>query len=136
MSKKINILLIEDDLVDQKIFARVLLESTLRYNLQIMDEADGMLSEGGVKNLASFDIIYLDYKFPTGVSSTMVHLLKKHWEFKTPVVLLTGTDSEILKSNIESYDNVYYRMKCEETYREIPSFISKLFMESSGVSSS
>ena len=123
---KTKILLIDDDLVDQKVFVRTLEESSLDYELQILDEPESILTADSVEHYSSFDVVFLDYNFPSGVSSSLVHLLKKHWNFKKPIVLITGSKSEILKDNVEAYENVFYKHKCEESYKSLTSLITSL----------
>ena len=72
----IDILLIEDDLVDQKAFERMVSSNNLPYNYQIVDSV--AKTKQVLKN-NKYDIIVSDYMLPDGKS--FENLLKSAFSF-------------------------------------------------------
>ena len=81
-----RVLLIEDDLVDQMAFKRVIKERSLPFDYQIaasLDEARRLI------DTEQFDIILCDYLLGDGIGTEMLG-----WQLDAPVILLTGSGSE------------------------------------------
>jgi|GEM_PF-2936271 len=121
--QKIKVLLIEDETLDQKMVERALSRSSVNFDLTILAEPEHFFSKGKFSGTIPHDVIILDYNFPQSVSSNLLHLLKKFWCTDIPIIVLTGTDSQTLKSNVEAYNNVFYKLKEERTYETLATFI-------------
>jgi CheY-like chemotaxis protein len=84
--KRIRILCVEDDTVDQMAVKRLVKTGGLPYDIVVagtLSEASGLLEKN------SYDLVLLDYTLPDG---TGLELLKKIKE--TPSIFITGSGNE------------------------------------------
>lgn len=85
-TKNIRVLLVEDDIVDQMAFKRMVIESALCYDFIIADcvsQAKTILS-GSV-----FDVIITDYMLPDGSAFDIIGI-----KMDTPIIFVTGAGDE------------------------------------------
>ncbi len=121
-----QILIIEDDFIDKEIICRSLNTINLKYKVSHFDSIKLAESYDWIRGSTKFDLIFLDYNFPTGVSSNFLHIQKTILNTKIPIIILTGNESEILKKNFSKYENVVYLIKTEDNYNKIPSLVTEL----------
>lgn len=122
----VNILVIEDNSMDQEMIKRILDACDLQYKLTIVGDSQLIPLESDRKQVETYDLIILDYNFPEGVSSNLLHLLKTDWNIACPIIVFTGLQYDILKKNVESYNKVFYRHKDDSPMEKLPSFINEL----------
>ncbi len=84
--KRIKLLLIEDDLIDQRAFTRFIQADKHPYDYVIADSIEKAKKILGAER---FDIVISDYQLPDGVSMEILGL-----GMETPIVITTGTGSE------------------------------------------
>ncbi len=88
-SKKLEILLIDDDAADRKLVRRMLTENPF-FESKITEAID-IKSAVAVLGKRTFDCILLDHQLPDGISYDVLDTLRKKMRIKIPVVVVTGT---------------------------------------------
>lgn len=109
----IEILLIEDNLGDNRLTTEVFKEAEIPNNIQIvtngLDAIEYINQENKFKNATRPDIILLDLNIPKKDGREILAEMKKDPRFKCiPIIILTTSKSELdIKKTYENYANAY-----------------------------
>lgn len=86
MNYRIKILLVEDDLVDQMAFERMIKKNKLPYNYQM---ASSVTEAKNILKTENFDIVITDYNLGDGTGNDILDVITKN-----PVIVTTGAGDE------------------------------------------
>ncbi len=109
----IEILLIEDNLGDNRLTTEVFKEAEIPNNIQIvtngLDAIEYLNQENKFKDATRPDIILLDLNIPKKDGREILAEIKKDPRFKCiPIIILTTSKSELdIKKTYENYANAY-----------------------------
>jgi len=90
MEKVYNVLLVEDDEVDRRIFLRAIKSTDFQHNITSIGDASSLLS---VLKTQDIDFIFLDYLLPDGDGLSVLKNIRKQG-FDMPIVILTSQGDE------------------------------------------
>ncbi len=90
MEKVYNVLLVEDDEVDRRIFLRAIKNTDFQHNITSIADASSLLS---VLRNQDIDFIFLDYLLPDGDGLSVLKNIRKEG-FDMPIVILTSQGDE------------------------------------------
>jgi len=112
-NKPIEILLIEDNLGDNRLTTEVFKEATVANNIQIitngMEAMEYLKRKEKYQNAIRPDLIFLDLNIPKKDGREILMEIKRDPELKCiPIIVLTTSNSEIdIKSTYAHYANAY-----------------------------
>jgi|GEM_PF-3392380 len=108
-NKPIKILYFEDNKQDVELATRCFKKSKHHFEVEFRKSTHSLKAA----DYRPIDVIVLDYFLDDKeVSSNFLHFLKKDSQTsKIPVILYTGNESPILKSNVQKYERTWFLSK-------------------------
>jgi len=122
-TENIHLLLIEDDIVDQLAFKRMIKSKKLHYNYKI---ANSVLTAKEILSQENFDIVVTDYDLGDGTAFDIFELI-----VDTPIIFTTGAGDEKIAVEAMKSGAFYYHIKdADRNYLELlPVSINKALKE-------
>lgn len=116
----LKILFVEDDLVDQMAFLRMVKKQKLNYKLDIVDSV-GLAAD--MLNQNSYDLVITDLNFPDGTAFDILEFTKN-----IPIIFVSGSnDKNIINKSKESGVNQFLIKDNQLEYlKSLPKIINKI----------
>ena len=119
--KRIQLLLVEDEHVDQRAFERLIQERRLPYDMTLAESVEEALQ---ALDSQPFDVVVADYYLCDGTAMEVLEINET-----VPVIVITGTGDEQIAVEAIKLGALDYVVKSPEVFANTPKLIKRVLRE-------